>query len=83
MHLSWVGVDSRIGGSALLTDSDREVRRCESNRSPVRNAILILAIAAQDEQDEYVQLIEHRRTPKGGELTNARKTAVALPPPLA
>lgn len=47
---------------------------------PMSNAILILAIAAQG---EHVQLIEHPHTPKGGELTNARKTAVALPPLLA
>lgn len=46
----------------------------------ISNAILTLAIAAQD---EHVQLIEHCYTPKGGELANARKTAVALPPRLA
>jgi hypothetical protein len=47
---------------------------------PIRNAILLLAIAAQD---EHVRLIEDHDTPKGGELTRAQKTAVALPPVLA
>lgn len=47
---------------------------------PIRNAILILAIAAQG---DHVQLIEHLLTPKGGELRSARKTTVALPPLLA
>lgn len=46
----------------------------------ISKAILTRAIAAQE---EHVQLIEHRHAPKGGELTNARKTAVALPPLLA
>ena len=47
---------------------------------PIRNAILLLAIAARG---EHVRLIEHAHTPKDGELTRAQKTAVALPPVLA
>ena len=63
----------------MLTGSHKDLRH--ANRSVlIRDAILILAIAAQGEP---VQLIEHTHTPTGGELTVPEKTTVALPPRLA
>jgi hypothetical protein len=63
----------------LLIDSHKEVRHANPI-GPHQNAILILAIAVQEER---VQLIERPHTPKDGELRRARKTTVALPPLLA